>query len=361
LTETDLPIFDIADARRRITSGPALKQSKHSLAVTDVPDSPDLKVLPLRSALADDVVAHAGNLSGWQQRYDQLSGGAFHGALDELWVDEVQVFRERTSRALLQGCSIREDAFWCGVTATHDGSRIDGREVGAGGVMVCGRPVEFELLTPDQHDIFGVVVSRTALEQHAQQQGLALPAPALNQPGWVNCGALQHARLRASLGQLLMQAGAGALSISTPSAQRHLRHAVYDALLDVLATPADERAEPDRLERQWRLVSRVRACVKARRDDVPTVADLCEMFHVSRRTMQYAFEEVLGMSPLACLRSLRLNAVRRELLSGDPGMVRDVATQWGFWNLSQFSGDYRRQFGERPSDTLARSRGCALA
>ncbi|WP_408635108.1 helix-turn-helix domain-containing protein [Oleiphilus messinensis] len=32
--------------------------------------------------------------------------------------------------------------------------------------------------------------------------------------------------------------------------------------------------------------------------------------------------------------------------------MADVAADWGFWHLSQFSKDYRQLFGERPSDTL---------
>jgi AraC family ethanolamine operon transcriptional activator len=34
--------------------------------------------------------------------------------------------------------------------------------------------------------------------------------------------------------------------------------------------------------------------------------------------------------------------------------VQDVAAEWGFWNPSQFACDYKRLFGERPSDTLLR-------
>nr|WP_269767767.1 helix-turn-helix domain-containing protein [Oleiphilus messinensis] len=38
--------------------------------------------------------------------------------------------------------------------------------------------------------------------------------------------------------------------------------------------------------------------------------------------------------------------------SAEQTQVADVAADWGFWHLSQFSKDYRQLFGERPSDTL---------
>ena len=60
------------------------------------------------------------------------------------------------------------------------------------------------------------------------------------------------------------------------------------------------------------------------------------------------------MSPGAYLRALRLNAVRRELKSpaARSKTVQDAAAAWGFWHLSQFALDYRKLFGERPSQTL---------
>ncbi|WP_040503359.1 helix-turn-helix domain-containing protein, partial [Herbaspirillum lusitanum] len=93
--------------------------------------------------------------------------------------------------------------------------------------------------------------------------------------------------------------------------------------------------------------------------DVPiTISMLCEQLHVSRRTLQYCFEDVLGISPMTYLRSLRLNGVRRQLMQGaaavSPHAVRvgDVAAAWGFSNFSQFSCDYKKLFGESPSSAL---------
>ncbi len=82
------------------------------------------------------------------------------------------------------------------------------------------------------------------------------------------------------------------------------------------------------------------------------VPELCEQLHVSRRTLQYCFQDVLGMAPATYLRTLRLNGARRDLCGRAAGSVQDVAEAWGFWHLSQFATDYRRLFGKRPSETL---------
>jgi AraC family ethanolamine operon transcriptional activator len=78
---------------------------------------------------------------------------------------------------------------------------------------------------------------------------------------------------------------------------------------------------------------------------------------ISRRTLQYSFQEVLDLNPVKFLRVMRLNGVRRVLRAADPqnDTVGDVAARWGFWHLSRFAADYREMFGELPSDTLKKS------
>jgi AraC family ethanolamine operon transcriptional activator len=51
---------------------------------------------------------------------------------------------------------------------------------------------------------------------------------------------------------------------------------------------------------------------------------------------------------------MKLNALRRELQqSNGTGMrIGDIAMRWGFLHFGRFAEDYRRLFGERPSDTL---------
>lgn len=85
-----------------------------------------------------------------------------------------------------------------------------------------------------------------------------------------------------------------------------------------------------------------------------TVLDLCNQLHVSRRTLQNAFHAILGIGPNAWLKRIRLNAVRRELISpwSQSTTVKDAAMQWGFWHLGQFATDYQQLFAEKPSLTL---------
>jgi AraC family transcriptional regulator, ethanolamine operon transcriptional activator len=68
--------------------------------------------------------------------------------------------------------------------------------------------------------------------------------------------------------------------------------------------------------------------------------------------LQNCVEDVTGLPPLAYIRCLRLNEVRRLLRSNSARPISCIAYDWGFSHLSQFAQDYRRQFGELPSETL---------
>ena len=91
--------------------------------------------------------------------------------------------------------------------------------------------------------------------------------------------------------------------------------------------------------------------------DIPLhVTDLCKAAAVSERTLEYAFKEVLGMSPLSFLQRLRLHRVRQALRASVRGTttVSAEALKWGFWHFGDFSKAYKNCFGESPSDTLRR-------
>jgi AraC-like DNA-binding protein len=87
-----------------------------------------------------------------------------------------------------------------------------------------------------------------------------------------------------------------------------------------------------------------------------SVTDLCRVTEVSERTLEYAFREVMGLTPVAYLIRLRLHRVRQRLLAGTHGTttVTAEAADWGFWHFGEFSRAYKNCFGELPSDTLRR-------
>jgi transcriptional regulator GlxA family with amidase domain len=95
--------------------------------------------------------------------------------------------------------------------------------------------------------------------------------------------------------------------------------------------------------------------IMANLDRPLSVADIAQASHVSVRTLRRSFALRYGSTPTRLLRSARLDRVRTELLaSNQHATVTSAALAWGFAHLGRFSQEYRRRFGERPSDTLKR-------
>ena len=92
-------------------------------------------------------------------------------------------------------------------------------------------------------------------------------------------------------------------------------------------------------------------------DSLPiTVAKLRELVGVSSSSLNRIFLSEYGIPPKSYIRSRCLSAARDALACVSPeAKVSDIANRWGFWHMGQFAGDYRRMFGELPSDTLKRN------
>jgi AraC family ethanolamine operon transcriptional activator len=92
-------------------------------------------------------------------------------------------------------------------------------------------------------------------------------------------------------------------------------------------------------------------------DDRVYVSDLCRAAGTSERALEYAFKNVMGLTPVAYLIRLRLHRVRRALLAATHGSntVSAVALDWGFWHFGDFSRAYKDCFAELPSETLRRT------
>ena len=92
------------------------------------------------------------------------------------------------------------------------------------------------------------------------------------------------------------------------------------------------------------------------------VSELCERFGVTSRKLTRAFHEITGLPPIKFDYRKRLSRVHATLRMGDPATkINEVAITHGFLDLGRFSINYRRLFGERPSETLRRGIGIATA
>jgi AraC family transcriptional regulator, ethanolamine operon transcriptional activator len=110
------------------------------------------------------------------------------------------------------------------------------------------------------------------------------------------------------------------------------------------------------------IVRRAQDLIHDRLRNPPTILELCEANGASRRTLFYAFNDLLDLSPHEYIKTVRLQAARRMIVDNcDQRCVQRVARELGFVHEGQFAIDYASAFGEAPSKTqqrLMRSIGC---
>lgn len=93
----------------------------------------------------------------------------------------------------------------------------------------------------------------------------------------------------------------------------------------------------------------------ARAHEQLTVADIADAAGMSVRRLQATFRTHVGTAPIEYIKRVRLAGVHADLKRIADGTVNetitDAALRWGFTHLGRFSGIYRAEYGQLPSQT----------
>jgi AraC-like DNA-binding protein len=130
----------------------------------------------------------------------------------------------------------------------------------------------------------------------------------------------------------------------------------YDFVLSGLRQVIDSGlaargSQAPRPARRADLVPKAREFMAANMAKELTADQIARALGVSYRLLHYAFGDTVGVSPYRYFLTGRLHAARRYLRSGR-GSVTEACTAHGFTVPSRFSRQYKRLFGELPSETL---------
>jgi AraC-like DNA-binding protein len=143
--------------------------------------------------------------------------------------------------------------------------------------------------------------------------------------------------------------------IANPEAARGLEQALIAAMVHCLGT-AELVEDRSSVRQHAAIIRRFRRVVEENPDQALFIPELCKAIGASERTLRVCCQEQLGMSPKRYLFLRRMRLVRQGLRESVPtnATVTDIATQYAFWNLGRFAGEYKALFDELPSATLAR-------
>ena len=306
---------------------------------------------------SSDIDAQAANLKQWKQVYEQMTPGHFVGSVHELCFSGVQVFRETTNQAVHESGAPSKGSRAIGVPMRVEGAALfRGQAIDTDALVTLGGDDELDFYTPCGFDILGLVVDECALEAHARQIEHRDIATTFDGKGVLKPDPKRLDEFRRLLRSVLQSQDTNPAALGFRQTQRVLEQSLLRALITVVAD-ADDRVSPKLpCPSRHQIVDAAKAYMRSHIDQPITVADLCVELGVSRRTLQYSFQQVLGLNPVRFLRAMRLNGVRRDLKAATPptGSVLDIAARWGFWHAGHFVTDYKQMFSELPSETLRR-------
>lgn len=147
---------------------------------------------------------------------------------------------------------------------------------------------------------------------------------------------------------------------SGPEIMPSVLHDTTGLITDVITTAwelsRNATISPASHRNRTRLAHRAEEWMREHLGEPVQVPEVCLALGVSRRELEYAFRLTFDQSPRDFLQALRLNAVRRSLMTKDAaGSLIDVAFDHGITHLGRFAENYRALFGENPSSSRRRS------
>jgi AraC-like DNA-binding protein len=85
-----------------------------------------------------------------------------------------------------------------------------------------------------------------------------------------------------------------------------------------------------------------------------SLGDIAVAAQCSPRSLSRLFREFTGTTPMNRLRDTRLERARAQIINLPEQPLGEIAVQWGFCHGGQFAQQYKKKFGESPSETRRR-------
>ena len=300
---------------------------------------------------ATDVDECAEAHAPWEMRHTQLSLGKFRSRTDFVRNERVTVYRQWWNRRVMARGMSPADHVAIG-TATNGSVHVNwcGADLSRERFAWTQPSGEIDYTTSERSDHVVALVRADVLARYVGDAELALDARGLH----IHCPEQMGRRLVATIQAILTRYASQPILLEDPRECQDFE----SELLGALAACASWGPHPEDDRRRRREVWRSAAAYAENRHEPISVPQLAEAVGASQRTLEYAFREGLGITPLQFMRRCRLNRALRDLRSAAPGSrtVTEIAVKWGFGDLGRFAAEYRRLFGLYPSQTLRQGR-----
>ena len=294
---------------------------------------------------------------GWNLDWRQLDRGRLKADLIRVACPGASILRVAFDRSFLQTGGSPPGMLTFGLLGESVGEIgwYRGR-ASADNLLVFKSGGEYDSVSQPDFSAHTLSFSEEHLDRVAAHLDLPVTFASYRQGGFaLHIDPLAADDLRLRLRELDRAVAGGAQTTAADWIRHELEHEIPARLIRILSTePAATSLRIDR--RRILAAQKARDYIDAHATEPPTIQEVCQAAGVSWRTLNYVFRDIFGVTPKEYLQATRLDGARKQLRQAGPDTtIGDVANRWGFWHMGQFAADYKRQFGELPSETLRRT------
>jgi len=162
------------------------------------------------------------------------------------------------------------------------------------------------------------------------------------------------AMLRRTIDMVAAQLAEPESPLGHPAVAARLEEFIVHALLHGQPHSYRDAIADDHRAAAPKQVRRAEAFIHGHSGETIRLAQIADAAGCSVRALQLAFRTFRDTTPMTLLKQTRLARAHSELSQSDPEAttVTEVAIKYGFYNVGRFAQDYKRTFGQRPSETL---------
>lgn len=290
----------------------------------------------------------------WNLDFRQMDRGRFSAEVLQFGLGQVHIAEATFGRCLLQAGAPPQGLRTIAIPADPDVRfKWRGCEIGGSDLMIFPNGAEIDSVSDEHFKVYTCSFPEELLVSLCEELGIA----ELDQ---LQCG---HEVIRCSSKsvsqiQALLKSAA-AVAKSKPDAfqnQINQKTVIHDLPRLILSGVEEARGgvSPALTNKRVNALQSAMLFMEKHANQPITIGDLVNDLSISKRTLEYAFREGMGVTPKFFLKSYRLNRVRRQLRASKANQVKvaDIANHWGFWHMGQFAKDYQEFFSELPSETL---------
>lgn len=305
-----------------------------------------------------DIDRQAECLTDYGQKYQQLSCGKFFGQFRTAILDsKLGLYFEEINQIIHQTGAVPPDHYSLVMLMNEKGRcKINGQPFYDHSLWFAGPGSSYNAITVAGTQFAVIDVEKNFFEAILAECYPECKNNLMNHKFGIFLNSPTNTQwLRRAIGQILFILETSSHCTSNSLTTKRLRMSIAEMMTEELYNalhPQPERKAIS-LSSRYQITKCAYDYINDRRAIDISISDLCRRTGVSRRTIEYSFQDCIGQSPVAFIRSIKLNEIRRALLSPENAhkSIGDIVAQWGIWHLSRFAQYYQNQFNELPSET----------